>query len=1062
MRKFLALVAMSVVFACNISHAQTFELKTLSNLSASGRGGLKSADVNQDGLIDVIFSGKNDIGDNFAAVYRNNGDDTFTNLGVGIDELVDGDISIADVNNDGLPDILSIGVNESSEKITQLLLNEGSGVFNESSYDFEGYAFGVCKMADLNNDGLTDIIITGLNSAGSTVTDIYINEGADQFTVLDHAVPGVSSGDLEVFDFNNDSYLDVLVSGIGSGNQRLTELHINNKNNGFELKNVGLPDLRSTSLSIGDFNMDGFADLFISGNKSATTDISEIYKNNSGAAFILEETFPDLEQGSSQWGDYDHDGDLDLLINGLEGSSFKTYLYENTLPGFTDSGIGFPGLTEGEVSWLDYNNDDKLDLLINGYSSLGPITNLYENVLGSTNTIPAAPTNLQSEVKGDSVTFSWDSGTDTETLNSGLTYKLYVGSSAGDFDINSPEADLTNGFRKVIDKGIHEASFTLKEVPEGIYFWGVQSIDNGYNGSAFSSEESFTVCHPIALAAQDTSICIGSILSLEEGSGTDVVDWYSEKNGLIEAGTQQIDFEVVEDDSIYVEVTKDLGCVVKTGIKITALSLPNPDLGSDKEICIEQSLQLSLSLTDEQATWSSTREGVFSTESSIDYSIYQDDTVSVIVENSNGCFGYDTVNIKAIELPLVDLGDNQTLCYGNDINLTAAGDSVNWETANGLELLNSNAFAFEVLQKDTVMASVFNLTTGCQNSDTLAVNFNELPLADAGEDKVTCAGTTIEIGGAYDDIVGLSFNWTPDGTLNDATLVNPVASPSQKTSHILTVTDGNGCENNDSMTVFMDSVSVVSVGSDRPICIGASTELGGVPTAVGSQLEYSYQWSPEESLNDPSSANPVAIPDATTTYRLITKTADCVIDTSYVEVIVNPLPIVEADPEEVTIGFGEVITIIASGGESYVWSPSIGLESPLNATTDASPEETTTYEVEATDVNGCKSTAETHVIVKNRFFIPEVFTPNGDQSNDTFKAFGDGVERLELRIYDRNGLMVYQSDDVAAIMDTGWDGSFEGVPLENGQYVWAVSGQFFDGSPVEFKGKTSGILKLIR
>lgn len=95
-------------------------------------------------------------------------------------------------------------------------------------------------------------------------------------------------------------------------------------------------------------------------------------------------------------------------------------------------------------------------------------------------------------------------------------------------------------------------------------------------------------------------------------------------------------------------------------------------------------------------------------------------------------------------------------------------------------------------------------------------------------------------------------------------------------------------------------------------------------------------------------------------------------------------------------------------------------------------------------------------------FIPNLFTPNGDGNNDFFVVYGEGFESLELKIYNRWGVLVFYSRDVEEITTTGWDGTYNGTPQTAGTYLWKLNGQFISGSEVLVDGKNSGSLVLLQ
>jgi hypothetical protein len=120
-------------------------------------------------------------------------------------------------------------------------------------------------------------------------------------------------------------------------------------------------------------------------------------------------------------------------------------------------------------------------------------TNLYRNNELVPNAPPIPPTALQSTAQGGTVTLSWAAALDDFTPAAGLTYNLRVGTSPGGLDVISPMA-LSGGRRLLSARGNvdHNTQWTLRNLPPGTYFWSVQAIDHGFQGSAFAVEGTFT------------------------------------------------------------------------------------------------------------------------------------------------------------------------------------------------------------------------------------------------------------------------------------------------------------------------------------------------------------------------------------------------------------------------------------------------------------------------------------------------------------------------------------------------------------------------------------------
>ena len=102
------------------------------------------------------------------------------------------------------------------------------------------------------------------------------------------------------------------------------------------------------------------------------------------------------------------------------------------------------------------------------------------------------------------------------------------------------------------------------------------------------------------------------------------------------------------------------------------------------------------------------------------------------------------------------------------------------------------------------------------------------------------------------------------------------------------------------------------------------------------------------------------------------------------------------------------------------------------------------------DSNGCSATDQVTVIVEfdNVIFVPNIFSPNGDDFNDILYVRGQGVAELNFFIYDRWGEKVFET----TTLDKGWDGTFRGKKMNNAVFVYYLQVTFIDGSEVTQKG----------
>lgn len=187
-------------------------------------------------------------------------------------------------------------------------------------------------------------------------------------------------------------------------------------------------------------------------------------------------------------------------------------------------------------------------------------------------------------------------------------------------------------------------------------------------------------------------------------------------------------------------------------------------------------------------------------------------------------------------------------------------------------------------------------------------------------------------------------------------------------------------------------------------------------------------------------------------------------DTVFVEV--NPLPDVEAGPD-VSKYPNATIQLNATGGESYVWSPIVGLDDPTIADPYCIVDETTRYFVESTlgtcsAIDSVLVNVEPEPIPQYTLVVPNLFSPNNDGTNDYFKFYGEMPETAQLTIFDQAGTIVYQSNSPEEIINEGWDGKSGSSELPQATYFWKISGQFVGGQPIRTDQGNSGQISLIR
>jgi len=473
-------------------------------LTGTHWGDVAWGDYDGDGDLDVVLTGS-DLGDvQVTEVYRNDGNEIFVKLtDLPIPGTNIGDIIWIDFDNDLDLDILISGYTIDSQ-ITKIYENTGGDIFVDSGIELPAYSDGTLLAFDYNNDGYTDILISGYDGDASYLTQIYENTGSSEFLLTTIELPGLLKSTSECADYDNDGDMDLILGGLDVMNgSTIATLYENNGDGTFVQTSDSLTGIWLGDIAWGDYNSDGYIDILISGYNISGSRVATVYKNNGDKTFTELPTSEliAVSHSSSMWGDYDNDGDLDIFIAGTyEGSGVWARVTDvfinNGDDTFSEEGLEFTyDAFWGESAFADFDNDGSLDIILGGDDDFsGRNNNIYRNECVVTNNAPIAPTNLSAEVSSDQVTLSWDEASDNETPVNGLTYNLYIHRENGDVIFNS-NSIVESGIRLIPAFGNtgSNTEWSILGLGNGNYTAAVQSIDNSFLGSVFSDEIIFTI-----------------------------------------------------------------------------------------------------------------------------------------------------------------------------------------------------------------------------------------------------------------------------------------------------------------------------------------------------------------------------------------------------------------------------------------------------------------------------------------------------------------------------------------------------------------------------------------
>lgn len=342
-------------------------------------GSVAWGDYDNDGDLDILLTGaQTDSGYiPFTRIYRNDGG-SFTDIQAGLPDVMDSSVAWGDYDNDGDLDILLTGTTGST-LISRVYRND-RGTFTEIRTGLPGVTNSSVAWGDYDNDGDLDILLTG-NTAGylTSIASIYRNDGGN-FTDIGVGLPDVMDSSAAWGDYDNDGDLDILLTGL-SRSGWFSQVYRNYRGTFTDI-GAGLPEVYQSSVAWGDYDNDGDLDILLTGRDIGNNPVSRVYRNDRGTFTDIEADLVDVWYGSVAWGDFDNDGDLDILLTGAQFDSDYiafTRIYRNDFGRFIDINAVLPGVFYSSVAWGDYDGDGDLDILFSGFTGSRIVTRVYSN-----------------------------------------------------------------------------------------------------------------------------------------------------------------------------------------------------------------------------------------------------------------------------------------------------------------------------------------------------------------------------------------------------------------------------------------------------------------------------------------------------------------------------------------------------------------------------------------------------------------------------------------------------------------------------------------------------------
>ena len=338
-----------------------------------------------------------------------------------------------------------------------------------------------------------------------------------------------------------------------------------------------------------------------------------------------------------------------------------------------------------------------------------------------------------------------------------------------------------------------EDAFTIKYDNSGVSQWTAR-----YNGAANGYDEAK------ALAVDTSGNVYITGYSYSSGSNNDFLtikydasgtqEWITKYNGTANNTDQAAAIAVDAIGNVFITgLSKGAGS--NEDFETIKYCQLKSDAGADTIICNGSSVQLNASAPGAVSYLWTPSIGLSASTIANPIANPTDTTTYIVaITNANGCTDLDTVVVTVVPLPSPSITPSgaTSFCTGGSVTLTSGlASSYLWSTS-----INDTLPSIAVSVSGTYSVTVTN-GNGCSSTATQTVTVFGLPPIDAGPNDTACLSTNATLLATG----GISYVWSPAGSLSDPNIANPIAGPTSTTTYTVVGTATGGCTNVDSVTV---------------------------------------------------------------------------------------------------------------------------------------------------------------------------------------------------------------------------------------------------------------------
>ncbi len=615
--------------------------------------------LDRDTLLDLVVTGIAADGQMKIITYQNNSGMSLVKKFTQLTGFKNGTIQLADWNSDNRIDVLVSGKTLMNTDALFVFENKGDFTFQKSTSKLLDHA-SPFRIGDLNQDGRLDLISAGTQN---TTSFLHVYQNTSSGLSLGFDTLGIKINDLIVFDFNKDGANDFVVTGQNAAQQPTTILFLNGGN--FNFKAQQLPEPVLGKISSIDYNDDGLFDLFAVGKDLSDQFVNRIWINKIDS-FSVENSYPSLSNAELFTGDMNSNGHADQLISGYDAQNKKDNFILD--PNILLTDLDTAGLLTQRMG--DFDRDGDLDLLQVTDSASQQWIKFYENSITVENQRPGTPEQAFAISVYNKTFLYWVAPQDDHTVSASLTYDVWLGTTQS--TLIAPSFDINSKRRMTVSHG--NAGTNISKIVEGLtdnrYFYLIQSVDNAYNGGYGICTGGVLPCFD--LVHTDVQSCKNEEVTLI--SATQAY-WFSLAKGFL-GRFEQLKFTAVANDTIFSFVPQGLDCS-KNNVWVIHV---NEGPKAEKEIiyaCQGKSVRLGIAPGWKNVEWKT--DPVITGVDSIAFIFNKAETILVTAKSQNTCT-YQKEFILRISQPQLKLnGEIFQILKGNSVQLEAVSTAIQFK-----------------------------------------------------------------------------------------------------------------------------------------------------------------------------------------------------------------------------------------------------------------------------------------------------------------------------------------------------------------------------------------------